>query len=163
MKKWVFFLSVMALLVGAGILLSAYCVSLPADSPAPDFYILNTNTMVFHPPSCPSTEKMKDSGVGVSTLYRRLAALCREGLLTRFRAADGEYVYRSTGRADAECNCLFHLKCTVCGCVSHLDCRHGQELIEHIGAEHGFRIDRCKTVLYGECARCAAKEGQKNK
>ena len=61
MKKWVFFLSVMALLVGAGILLSAYCVSLPADSPAPDFYILNTNTMVFHLPSCPSTEKMKDS------------------------------------------------------------------------------------------------------
>ena len=109
------------------------------------------------------TEKMKDSGVGVSTLYRRLAALCREGLLTRFRAADGEYVYRSTGRADAECNCLFHLKCTVCACVSHLDCRHGQELIEHIGAEHGFRIDRCKTVLYGECARGAAKEGQKNK
>ena len=61
MKKWVFFLSVMALLVGIGILLSAYCVSLPAGSPAPDFYILNTNTMVFHLPSCPSTEKMKDS------------------------------------------------------------------------------------------------------
>lgn len=105
------------------------------------------------------TEKMKDSGIGVSTLYRRLAALCREGVLARFRAADGEYVYRNA--ENPECDCHFHLKCTVCGCVSHLNCQHGTELIAHIGAEHGFRINQCKTVLYGECARCAEKEKNK--
>lgn len=75
MKKWVFFLSVMALLLGVGILLSAYCVSLPAasptaSSPAPDFYILNTSTKVFHLPSCPSTGKMKDSNKLSSTQPR---------------------------------------------------------------------------------------------
>ena len=102
-------------------------------------------------------ERLRDSDVPQSTLYRRLSALCSEGALTRFRAADGEYVYRYTGEREDGCDCHFHLKCTVCGCVSHLACEHGRELIEHIRAEHGFAIDHGKTVLYGICKACAAK------
>ncbi len=95
-------------------------------------------------------------GVPVSTVYRRLAALCDEGLLLRFRAEDGSYIYRSAGKGG--CDCAFHLKCRLCGCVEHMKCEHGQELIEHIGTHHGFDLDNAKTVLYGRCAACAGKE-----
>ena len=83
-------------------------------------------------------------GVPVSTLYRRLAALCDEGLLLRFRADDGSYVYRAAHTGG--CDCAFHLKC-----------EHGKELLDHIGAHHGFSLDNAKTVLYGRCAACSRK------
>ena len=102
------------------------------------------------------TEKRK--GVPPSTLYRRLAALCKEGLLLRYRADDGSYVYRA---ADVEkCTCTFHLKCRVCGCVEHLNCPQGAELLAHIGEHHGFTPDKGKTVLLGRCVSCARKEAK---
>lgn len=100
----------------------------------------------------------KLDGIAVSTLYRRLASLCDEGVLARYRANDGSYVYRLSD--GGICSCAFHLKCRVCGCVEHLDCPHGAELIEHIGEKHGFNLDSGKTVLYGECAACTQKEAK---
>lgn len=97
----------------------------------------------------------KLDGVPVSTLYRRLAALCDEGLLLRFRADDGSYVYRAAHTGG--CDCAFHLKCRECGCVEHMECEHGKELLDHIGAHHGFSLDNAKTVLYGRCASCSRK------
>ena len=97
-------------------------------------------------------------GVAVSTVYRRLAALCDEGLLLRFRSDDGTYVYRAAQKGG--CECAFHLKCRVCGCVEHMECAHGKELLDHIGAHHGFDLDNTKTVLYGRCAACSAKEAK---
>ena len=94
------------------------------------------------------TDKLAGSGVAVSTLYRQLSALCKEGALARHRNAEGEYIYRYTGKKTG-CSCAFHLKCTVCGNVQHLECPHSSELIEHIGKEHGFSLDKGRTVLYG--------------
>lgn len=97
-------------------------------------------------------------GIAVSTLYRRLAALCDEGLLSRCRADDGSFIYRKTG--DQSCACAFHLKCRLCGQVEHMDCPHGAELLAHIGEHHGFDLDNGKTVLYGRCAACTQKEAK---
>jgi len=105
------------------------------------------------------TNSLSGKGIGVSTLYRQLAALCKSGELVRHRSGEGEYIYRYAGE-HTECECAFHLKCTVCGSVSHLDCPHSNELIAHIGKEHGFALDKGRTVLYGECAACMKKEAE---
>ena len=107
-----------------------------------------------------TTEQMAKrlDGVAVSTLYRRLASLCDEGLLFRFRADDGSYVYRLA--ESGSCSCAFHLKCRLCGQTEHMECSHGAELLAHIGEKHGFDLDKGKTVLYGRCAACARREAK---
>ena len=60
--------------------------------------------------------------------------------------------------ADAEeCAEHFHLKCIRCGKLIHVDCAYLGELGEHIGAHHGFKVDRSKTVFYGTCGACLEK------
>ena len=55
----------------------------------------------------------------------------------------------------------FHLKCTCCGRLFHVSCDYLNQLGEHLLEHHGFVIDHTKTVLYGLCADCAAKEQEK--
>ena len=43
------------------------------------------------------------------------------------------------------------------GKLIHVDCAYLGELGEHIGAHHGFKVDRSKTVFYGTCGACLEK------
>ena len=93
-----------------------------------------------------------------SSGYRMLAELCRSGEVRKFRAEAGYiYQYVGTGRA---CEHHFHLQCTVCGEVSHLECACSNEIAEHLSRTHRFSVDRGRSVLYGTCAQCAAKGGE---
>lgn len=93
-----------------------------------------------------------------SSVYRMLGELCEAGEVKKFRAESGYiYQYVGTGRS---CEHHFHLQCTVCGEVSHLECGCSNEIAEHLFGKHGFSVDRGKSVLYGTCAHCAAKGGE---
>ena len=63
--------------------------------------------------------------------------------------------YQFTGRED--CHEHFHLKCTGCGRLIHVECDYLGEVSKHVLEHHQFTIDNTKTVLYGLCADCAAK------
>lgn len=91
---------------------------------------------------------------GRSTVYRLLAAAVRAGEVKKFRAGDGSatWLYQYVGKND--CAHHFHLQCLSCGRVAHLDCDCGAEIAAHLAAQHGFLVDRGKTVLYGLCAAC---------
>ena len=96
---------------------------------------------------------------GKSTVYRQLSRLCEEGLLLRFEGVtpDGAAVHWYQYRQDALCDGHFHLKCTRCGRLEHLDCERSHELISHIRNDHGFSIDCAGTVLLGICKRCGGR------
>ena len=103
-----------------------------------------------------------DKPIGKSTLYRQLAELCAEGIVRKYRAdTQSAFVYQYLGTGD--CGHHFHLKCVVCGSVTHLDCPLGEELMAHIHSDHRFRVDGGRSILYGCCDGCAEPNAQSDK
>ncbi len=95
---------------------------------------------------------------GKSSLYRLTEALCREGVLRRFRdqgmdAAAFQYV-----GDDSHCHTHLHLKCAACERLIHLECALGNQLLDHIEEHHGFAVDSRESVLLGLCADCRKTE-----
>lgn len=95
--------------------------------------------------------------VGTATIYRNLDRLEEEGIITRctIEGIDG-VCYRYL--PDAPENVYFFLKCERCGDLSPIDCGELQHLYEHVIEHHHVRINPSKTVLYGLCEACLAKE-----
>lgn len=95
--------------------------------------------------------------VGTATIYRQLDKLIDSGTVRRYNF-DGKtgacYQYIEN---DSECHEHFHLKCTVCGKLIHLNCERLSGIDRHIFEHHGFKIDPSQTVFYGECSDCAEK------
>ena len=93
--------------------------------------------------------------VAQSTVYRALEHLCEEGVLNRYeKGGQGGACYQ---RADGGCASHFHLVCSECGGLIHMDCEFMQSLAEHIKEHHGFDVDPSRTVLYGRCEKCEKK------
>lgn len=89
--------------------------------------------------------------IGKSTVYREISRLCDEGFLRKYPGSDGLSVYQLSGKS---CHEHFHLKCTKCGKILHLDCHMMNDICSHIASGHGFDIDISKTVLFGKCSSC---------
>ncbi|MBR4201352.1 MAG: transcriptional repressor [Oscillospiraceae bacterium] len=102
--------------------------------------------------------KRQGISIGAATIYRQLEKLEAEGLVRRYALDDrGSACWQYTGGQDGVCRHHFHLKCTECGTLFHLDCGHLNEIAGHVAAEHGFRIDPARTVFYGICEQCRSK------
>lgn len=97
---------------------------------------------------------LKNNGtpVGTATVYRHVARLCEEGIVTKY-SVDSEsgacYQYSGTS-----CKMHFHLKCTKCQELFHASCDFIQSVEEHISKHHGFIVDNSRTVFYGVCQSC---------
>ena len=95
--------------------------------------------------------------LGLATVYRQLERLESEGLVRRYTVDErGSACWQFAGGSE-ECRSHFHLKCTQCGELFHLDCGHLSEIAAHVAKDHGFLIDPGRTVFYGICEGCAAK------
>lgn len=98
---------------------------------------------------------VKDKGIGKSTVYRQINNLCVDGTIKRFRGDDGKSVlYQYLGREN-HCDSHFHLKCTCCGTLIHLNCDSIMKLKNHIKQEHGFTVNVGDSVIYGICSKCS--------
>ncbi len=98
--------------------------------------------------------------IAPSTVYRCMERLENEGVLRKYvideqSAACWQYIAGS-----GQCRNHFHLKCTGCGVLIHVDCEELDALAGHILTHHGFEIDHLKTVLYGTCTACREKLAQ---
>lgn len=99
--------------------------------------------------------------MGAATVYRRLEKLEAQGLVRRFALDDRGsacWQYIDPEAPQSDCHAHFHLKCTVCGELFHLDCDHLQEIASHVETDHGFAIDPSRTVFYGVCAKCNTRK-----
>lgn len=96
--------------------------------------------------------------IGMSTVYRQLDRLCEQGVVRRFFVEEGvRACYQYVGE-DCACHHHYHLKCSVCGKLLHVECHFLDEMAAHILSHHGFTVQPEKTVLYGVCEACRAKE-----
>ena len=96
--------------------------------------------------------------IGESTVYRLIKKLTEDGEIRRFHGKNGKaVVYQFAGKS-AHCDAHFHLKCSDCGQLFHLDCGLVKDFEAHMDSHHGFFIDHTKTVIYGTCAHCHKKE-----
>jgi Fur family transcriptional regulator, ferric uptake regulator len=86
--------------------------------------------------------------VGMSTVYRTLAALAESGLLHVF-IHEGETRYRpcTPGRH-------YHLVCRLCGDVQEHSSADDGSWLSRITAETGFRPDEPRAEVHGVCGTC---------
>ena len=118
-----------------------------------------TRFLAEHAMQCCSAEElaraMEAEGVrvGLTTAYRFLESLCRQQTARRYQDARGLLRYQYHG-GDADCEKHFHVMCSHCGNMFHVDCEMVSQLAEHLYAEHGFRVDARESVLVGICQNC---------
>lgn len=104
--------------------------------------------------------KEQDSEVNITTIYRYLDKLEREGTVMKYVAEKGSqagYQYVELGH---RCEEHLHLKCMECGRIIHLECAFMEEIAEHIRNDHGFLLQCKNSILYGTCGECRRREGK---
>ena len=96
-----------------------------------------------------------DLSVNVSTVYRYLDKLTKDGIINKFSDNEGKQaVFQYTG-PENDCTHHIHLQCVKCGSVTHLDCGFMSEISEHVMKHHQFSIICKNSVLYGICSECS--------
>jgi Fur family ferric uptake transcriptional regulator len=101
------------------------------------------------------------SPVGVATVYRTLDMMTKSGEVKKYIDPDAGACYVF---ASQPCDSRhYHLKCSGCGKLIHLDCSMMSDLEVHIAREHSFELDPGRTVFYGTCAECGAKRKDNDK
>ena len=99
--------------------------------------------------------EMQEQGekVGRSTVYRYLEQLAEQGAVRKYQSVQGVTQYQHVSDAE-RCDAHFHMMCSRCGNLFHVDCRLMDTLAKHLMADHGFMLDPRETILVGLCAAC---------
>lgn len=107
-------------------------------------------------------EKLQRDGtpVGKSTIYRFLNILAEEGTLKKYYLEEGVSACYQYLKSHETCHEHYHLKCSRCGTLLHAQCQLLDDIEQTILALYHFRIDSSKTILYGQCANCAAQRSE---
>ena len=105
--------------------------------------------------------EMRDRGekVGRSTVYRYLEQLAEQGSVRKYQGVQGVTQYQHVEDV-SNCDAHFHMMCSRCGNLMHVDCAMMGEMSAHLMAEHGFRLDPRETLLVGVCEKCRADGGE---
>lgn len=99
------------------------------------------------------SDAVTKNNIGKSTVYRLIDKMTTDGYVRRFQSSGKSVLYQYVGE-HKECDKHFHLKCTECGLLIHLECEHINSLHSHINDEHKFTVDTSKTIIYGLCSAC---------
>lgn len=92
--------------------------------------------------------------VGKATVYRHLDKLIKQGLVRKYIAEEGQSACFEFIDESGNCEQHYHLKCSECGRLLHVECGYLDELAQHISEHHGFAISPERTVLFGLCREC---------
>lgn len=101
--------------------------------------------------SAPEILRAPEITLGQATVYRLLARFAEDGELVKFVSPGTGALYQY--KKD-DCRSHFHLKCTSCGKLIHMDCTFMKEMEAHIFAAHDFAVDNSMTTIYGLCGQC---------
>lgn len=89
------------------------------------------------------------NAIGLTTVYRCLAALAADGRLDVLRTDDGEAVYRQCSTDHHH-----HLVCRSCGRTVEVAGPTVESWSESVAREHGFRDVRHTVEIVGTCGTC---------
>ncbi len=95
----------------------------------------------------------RGSTVGLSTVYRALAAMAADGDVDTLLRDDGETLYRQC----ADVAHHHHLVCRQCGATVEVDGPTVETWTQRIAAEHDFDDVSHTLEVFGRCAQCRAQ------
>ncbi len=94
---------------------------------------------------------------GVSTVYRLMDRLVKEGTVKRFPKEQGRgFLYQIV--AGRTCRKHLHLRCVSCGRLLHMEESLSEEISVRLLSVCGFSLKEEETVLSGVCKIC--REGE---
>lgn len=102
--------------------------------------------------------KNQSCSVNITTIYRYLDKLERDGTVIKYTGKTGEKACYQYVEKEHNCGEHLHLKCTGCGMIIHLDCHFMNEIADHVEQDHGFQIQCRNSVIYGMCRQCCGAE-----
>ena len=123
---------------------------------------LNNNKHI-HMTASDISDKLRAMGhpLGMSTVYRQLDKLVAVGLVRKYIIDENSSAcYQYVGDKE-QCSEHFHLKCSNCGKLIHVDCSLMRQIACHMRESHDFEVDLRRTLLYGTCRECALKRNDK--
>ena len=88
--------------------------------------------------------------IGLTTVYRTLAALAAAGFLDTFER-DTEQAFRLCGDAHHH-----HLVCETCNGVEEIAAEEVEQWVHEVAATHGFAVTGHRADIFGVCAACRA-------
>lgn len=97
-----------------------------------------------------------DSGIGQATVYRYLRTLKDEGLIRKYTLPDGATACWQYIGEHSACRTHYHLKCSKCGTVMHIESGTLDNFSSEVLERCGFCVSEGETVFYGCCATCSA-------
>ena len=97
------------------------------------------------------------SGVSLSTVYRAVQALSRDGELDSLLTAGGQTLYRRCSPHRHS-----HLVCQLCGWAVELDGPDLDGWADAVAAAHGFAGVQRTVELVGVCSDCPARDPDGN-
>lgn len=92
------------------------------------------------------------SRIGLSTIYRALAALAADGDVDALTIAGSVTLYRRCGTTGAHHH---HLICRTCGRTIEVSAPPVEGWIEGIAHQHGYTDTSHQVEIYGLCATCS--------
>lgn len=92
----------------------------------------------------------KGQRIGLTTVYRSLQTLEREGLIDSVRADDGEVLFRRCRQERHH----HHLVCRYCGNAVEIDLHQIEELIGQAASAHHYSHPTHLLEIYGTCPQC---------
>lgn len=104
--------------------------------------------------------KEQHCSVNVTTIYRYLDKLEKDGNIIKYAAEKGDKSTYQYVEREHKCDEHLHLKCVQCGAVIHLDCCFMDEISRHIAEDHGFALQCRNSVIYGFCRECQKKQNK---
>lgn len=105
--------------------------------------------------------ELRDRGekIGRSTVYRYLELLAEQGKVRKYQGIQGVTQYQHVEDI-SDCDGHFHMLCSRCGNLLHVDCGLMRSMADHLMNEHGFRLDPRETILVGLCRECLGNDGR---
>lgn len=92
------------------------------------------------------------AGIGVSTVYRAVAAMTASGSLAPVGTRDGSTLYALCAGGEHH----HHLVCTGCGTVVGIACPVDGSLLRS-AEKAGYTVTAHEVTLYGLCAACSGE------
>lgn len=86
--------------------------------------------------------------IGLTTVYRTLAALSGSGFLDTFER-EGEQAFRLCGDAHHH-----HLVCETCNTVEEITAEEIERWVGQVADAHGFQVTGHRADIFGVCSAC---------
>ncbi len=88
--------------------------------------------------------------IGLTTIYRFLDNLVQNNTIIIFHGDFG----KKYGYFPCHSDLHYHLICTKCGDILHVDCNYFNELEKHLINNHNFKLNSKEIFLKGRCKKC---------